>query len=121
MSKNLDYLKDAIDDSLEMIDCADAMKDINKKSAEYARQFLKKLLYESMNLTPDLDLHSNGNVIIVFSTQEAKLSLIFLPSGEYCWAIAFRHSFRKVRMRIGDINYIPPTLYYLLQWFERER
>ena len=103
---------------LEVEEMANPADDTNKKSAAHAYQFLEKIVVRHLELMPYLDLHPNGNVIVCFRGVDGMLSIVFLPTEEYCWAITFTKGSRNSRGR-GDIGQeIPLTLIYFLEWLE---
>lgn len=73
----------------EMISDADVEDDIKKKSAEYAYQFLEEILLSNKNLSPDLELHPDGNASVTFRNEKGIFSIVFSDTGRASWGLYF--------------------------------
>ncbi len=81
-----DKIKTLLDELDEVVIDSKSDDEINTESAQRAHEFLGKIFTLDDDMFPMLDLLPNGNILVSFSNDNSRFSLVFSPTNEITWA-----------------------------------
>lgn len=99
----------------EMIVDSESDEEINTKSAKVARSFLEKIFIQNRNISPFLDLHPDGSVIITFKNETGIFNITFSEKKKASWAVYFPKEKEEAYGHFIMNNNIPESIKFYIE------